>query len=277
MGTRGRLVCGLLASCSSGRSPSVGYHCIHMDAMKECPDGRRLTKVGKVNVVDADAPVVVLVHGGRHDGWCWHLVQERLSHSGIESIAPDLPTTGIDDEIDAVREVLDRIDRPVFLVGHSRGGRVLSAAASGRPNVRGLIYVTAMLLEEHELYPAAHPRKSATAAAAPVDADFLRHRMYHDVPDDLLAEALTHLHPVTAESLALAPQPTPAAWRSIYATYVVCTDDRYVEPPLQRSMARHADQIIELAASHAPFLSKPNDLADIIAEQVRRQPAKPHA
>ena len=222
--------------------------------------------------------MVVLVHGGRHDGWCWHLVQTELDRLGLTSVAPDLEATSLDGDVCAVRGILDQAGsagHAVFLVGHSRAGRILSAAASGATCVRGLIYVTAMLLEEDELNPPGHRPRSAAEINGQADPQLLHEQMYHDVPGDLYAQAVAHLRPVTPQALAHGPQPTPAAWRSVHTTYVVCTDDRYVDPAVQRAMARHADRVVEVASSHAPFLSRPAELAEIIAWQVRERPCKP--
>jgi pimeloyl-ACP methyl ester carboxylesterase len=226
-------------------------------------------------VTDTQTSMVVLVHGGRHDGWCWHLVQAELDRLGIGSVAPDLPDTSLDAEIATVRDIVaDLRDRDLVVVGHSRGGRVISAAASEAPNVRGLVYVTAMLLEENEPYTPGRRYNPANRVDAAIDPDALRDRMYHDVPQPLFDEALTHLHPVTAAALVVTPLTVPAAWRSIYTTYVVCTEDRYVDPPVQWAMARHADRVVELGASHVPFFSRPAELAAIIAEQVRTRPTR---
>jgi pimeloyl-ACP methyl ester carboxylesterase len=246
-----------------------------MDAMTgKSLYGEHLATLEGTNVVDGSSPMVVLVHGGQHDGWCWTLVQARLTTLGIDAVAPDLPSTGIADEISTVRDIVIRSKCDLVLVGHSRGGRVISSAASGAGNVQSLIYVAAMLLEEHELRPSGHLRRPVARPGMPIDPAFVRQWMYHDVPDELFAEAVAHLRPVSPDALVVPPQLSPAAWRSKYTTYVVCTDDRYIEPSLQRNMASHADRVVELTASHAPFFSRPDEVADIIAEQVRARPRK---
>ena len=69
---------------------------------------------------------VVLVHGAFHDGWCWELVRSALDERGVPNQALDLPFTGLDGDAEAVGKLLDAVDGPVVLIGHSYGGMVIS-------------------------------------------------------------------------------------------------------------------------------------------------------
>ena len=71
---------------------------------------------------------VVLVHGAFHDGWCWELVRSALDERGVPNQALDLPFTGLEGDAEAVGKLLDAVDGPVVLVGHSYGGMVISRA-----------------------------------------------------------------------------------------------------------------------------------------------------
>ena len=75
---------------------------------------------------------VVLVHGAFHDAWCWELVRRGLDERGVPNQAIDLPFTGLDGDAEAVGKLLDAIDGPAVVCGHSYGGMVISRAASGR-------------------------------------------------------------------------------------------------------------------------------------------------
>ena len=96
-------------------------------------------------------PRTVSVPGGFTGAWMWADVIGLLEREGIEALAVELPTigehaAGADFHADAasVREVLDRLDAPVVLCGHSYGGAVITEAASGpHPAVRELVYLTA--------------------------------------------------------------------------------------------------------------------------------------
>lgn len=219
----------------------------------------------------ARPPLVVLVHGGRHDSWSWHLVQAELARRGITSIAPDLSLTSTQDDIATVRAVLGRCPRPVVLVGHSRAGRVITTAASGSAAVRRLIYVAGFLLDPGQPFVPLRPKtpreRERTRPDRDLDPEVAREIFYHDVPEDLFREAVRHLRTVPASALHQPGSPLPAAWRSIPSTYVVCTDDHHVDPGDQREMARRARDVVEVHSSHSPFLSVPGVLAQIIAER----------
>src|SRR2546425_12084802 len=87
---------------------------------------------------------VVLVHGAFHDAWCWEPVRTALDERGVANQAPDLPLTGLDVDATTVAAVLDAVDGPVVLCGHSYGGMVISRAASGRDDVDRLVYLCAV-------------------------------------------------------------------------------------------------------------------------------------
>ncbi len=55
------------------------------------------------------------------------------------------------------------------------------------------------------------------------------------------------------------------AWRVKPSWYLVATDDRMIPPPAQRAMAERAGAtVIEVAGSHAVYVSQPEAVADLI-------------
>jgi hypothetical protein len=81
--------------------------------------------------------------------------------------------------------------------------------------------------------------------------------------------------PSVAESLAARLRPMPLddpgimtgapAWRSVPSTYVVCTRDNALSPGTQRFLAARAGQVVEWDTDHSPFLTRPGELADLLA------------
>ena len=93
-------------------------------------------------------PTIVLVHGAWADASSWTGVIRLLHAAGHDVVA--LPNTLRGPKADAaiVRNYLDTVDGPVLLVAHSYGGFVITNAATGAQNVKGLVYVDAFIPDE---------------------------------------------------------------------------------------------------------------------------------
>jgi pimeloyl-ACP methyl ester carboxylesterase len=237
---------------------------------------------------------VVLVHGAWHGAWCWAAVVDELTAGGIATVAVDLPGHGEDrrplsdlaGDTAHVTEVLDGIGGPVVLVGHSYGGCVITGAGV-HPNVRHLVYLCALLLDEGETAMSA---ATAEAQAAQLDhsgrPDLVGALRFEDDGDtctidpaqatalffgdcapDVAAGAVARLGPQRMSTLS---QPaTAVAWRERPSTYVVCEDDGAIHPGLQELLARRTDAVVRWPTSHSPFLSRPDLVADLVREVVR--------
>ncbi len=233
----------------------------------------------------SDPATVVLVHGAWHGAWCWEPLVHELARHGVASTAVDLPGHGasarslgdLSGDAAEVAATLDRVGGPAVLVGHSYGGAVITVAAAGRDDLARLVYVTAFQLDAGEavmdlalrrpeqgevslLGAAVRPRPDGTAV---LDPDGCVPALYQDCDPATQAWAVARLGP---QPLATFTEPIEvAAWQSIPSTYVVCTADRAVLPSHQRFMAGRADEVIELDAGHSPFLSRPAQLAALLA------------
>jgi pimeloyl-ACP methyl ester carboxylesterase len=99
----------------------------------------------------ADAqPTIVLVHAAFADASSWSGVIERLHQQGYTVIAPANPLRGVTADSAYTASLLNQIDGPVLLAGHSYGGAVITNAAARAPNVVGLIFVAAFAPDEGE-------------------------------------------------------------------------------------------------------------------------------
>jgi pimeloyl-ACP methyl ester carboxylesterase len=92
-----------------------------------------------------DRPTVVLEHGAFADASSWNGVIERLHMEGYPVVAAANPLRGPSEDAAALRSVIDHVQGPVILVGHSYGGSVISEAATGEPRVKALVHVAAFL------------------------------------------------------------------------------------------------------------------------------------
>lgn len=62
---------------------------------------------------------VVLVHGGFVDGSGWQGVYDVLTADGYRVAVAQNPTLSLEDDAAVTRRVIDGLDGPVVLVGHS--------------------------------------------------------------------------------------------------------------------------------------------------------------
>ena len=170
--------------------------------------------------------------------------------------------------------VLSRIAGPVVLCGHSYGGMVISAADTGRADVRHLVYLCAYMVEagesvESSLRNAGERRPGHWIRRLPdgstrVDAGRAAALFYDDCSEPIRNRALAQLRPHWGQCLA---EPAgPPAWRRHPSTYVVCAADQALAPRIQREVyGVRARQVVTLASGHSPFLSRPQQLAQTLA------------
>ena len=95
-------------------------------------------------------PTVVLVHGGWDNSTGWNAVVARLQERGFDVIAPANPLRDLASDSAYISSVLDTIEGPIVLVGHSYGGAVITNAAVGHDNVEALVYIAGFAPDEGE-------------------------------------------------------------------------------------------------------------------------------
>ena len=216
---------------------------------------------------------VVLVHGLFADGSCWSKVIARLQKAGINATAVQNPLTTLEDAVAATQRVLAEQDGPTVLVGHSFSG-VLVSQAGVDPKVSALVYVAARAPDAGEDYAAlakAYPTPPASAGIVfdgdegrLTEAAFLRD-FAGDLPE-AEAEVLYAVQEPFHKAL-LTGKTTQAAWRSKPNFYAVSTEDRTINPDLERFMAKRMNaKTIELKSSHLSMISHPHEITDLILE-----------
>jgi pimeloyl-ACP methyl ester carboxylesterase len=214
-------------------------------------------------------------------------VLASLRALGYEPEAIDLPGHGTSTEpltdlhgdADAVRLRLNAIGEPTLLVGHSYGGMVITDAGT-HDAVTGLAYVAAYMPDTGQtLMDLAAPalpggegpseivdtvRFTDDRSEMRLEGDGVVSALYQDCDLATRQWAVQRLDSQSTPSFTQATR--RVAWKSRPTTYVVCTEDRTIPAWLQRTMAEHADRVIDLPASHSPFLSMPERLAGVLAE-----------
>jgi pimeloyl-ACP methyl ester carboxylesterase len=226
------------------------------------------------------AATVVLVHGAWHDASTWNNVTPLLDAAGVSWRALDLPSVHpiptlpqLADDVAAVTAIIDDLDSPAILVGHSYGGMVISAAGHP-PQVRHLVYLAAFAPDEGEtvLDLGIGEPPPLTVEAVRFDDDGTMSiepamavaTFYHDVEPAEADRRAASLRPTTAAVFS-DPAATPA-WRTTSSTFVVCTDDRAISVDrLEQMASRTGGDIVRWASSHSPFLSRPADVAALLS------------
>jgi pimeloyl-ACP methyl ester carboxylesterase len=227
----------------------------------------------------------VFVHGAcvKDGSWWWHRTAGLLAERGVASRAPALPSCGetgepagaggpgLAEDVAAVREVLTADDEPAVVVAHSYGGIVTAEAAAGIDTVRHLVLVSSYLPEEGQSLssfggegPAPFLTLDPEAGTFTVRSDALADTFLQDCDPQVREEAASR---TALQSLSVVGQPVrAAAWRHVPSTYLVCAQDRGTPAHRQREYARRANTVVELAAGHHPFLSRPAAVRDLILD-----------
>jgi pimeloyl-ACP methyl ester carboxylesterase len=221
----------------------------------------------------------ILIAGAWHGAWCWHKLIPLLERSGARVIAPDLPSTEADPE-DWARFVAGIVARHPgsLLLGHSRGGALISRAAELVPDsIRILVYLSAYLLPDGQSV-AGEARRDAGSLLAPnlvpvqrgltcrIRDEVLREAFYGECSDEDFEFARQRLAPEPLRVLAAPLRVTAGRFGRVPRAYIETTLDRAVSLDSQRRMqsALPCDPVFTLRTDHSPFLSQPEALARIL-------------
>jgi len=239
-----------------------------------------------VTPTEATKPTVVLVHGAFADSSSWNGVIAQLAREGYSVIAAANPLRGLHTDAEYLRSVLDSVNGPIVIAGHSYGGTVMSEAADGNPGVRALVYVASFSPEEGEstgelagrfpggeLGPALRPVPVAGPDGGTVSDLHIQQQEFRavfaaDVPEEIAELMAVTQRPIVAD--ALEEKATQAAWKTIPSWNLVTVQDLAVPAASQRFMAERAkSHTVEVDASHAVTVSQPGAVARLIDEAAR--------
>ncbi len=215
-------------------------------------------------------PSIVFVHGIWADGSSFSKVIPHLQADGHEVIAAQYGLDTLAGDVAAVKGTLARVGGPVILVGHSYGGTVITAAGTD-PRVAGLIYIAALAPDADETSQSQQAKFPVTDVFAHIEVTDGRVWMKPSgiecfagdlTPQEQRLVWATHAAPA-ADLFNQKVEGT--AWRSKPNWYIVATQDRTVQPELERFLAKrmHAGTF-EIDSSHVPMLSQPDLVLDVI-------------
>ena len=231
----------------------------------------------------------LLIHGSCHGAWCWRDVIPALRALGHEARAIDLPSHGADPTPLAdvtldlyAQAILEALEGPTVVVGHSMAGFPISRAADLDPShIARLVYLCAYVpwpdhsLVDMRLRAPRQPilkalEKSEDGLSFSVRPEHAREVFYHDCPDAAVAFALTQLCPQP-----ILPQATKvtlgANWASVPRSYIRCEADSAIPSEFQTTMAADfsTDEVRHMPTSHSPFFADPQGLAAHLDALVR--------
>jgi pimeloyl-ACP methyl ester carboxylesterase len=222
----------------------------------------------------AEVRNVVLVHGAFADGSGWKPVAENLQSQGYSVWVVQEPETSFDADVAATRRIIEKAG-PCVLVGHSYGGMIITEAGT-HPDVKALVYVAAFQPDVGESAGAlADKMPAATKGIEPigdgfvaVNRDVFANDFAAGVPKDVAAFMAISQVPISGEIFGA--KVTAAPWKEKPSYAVVATQDRMLNPDLERFMSKRAkSQTIELQGSHAIFLSHPREVAALIEKAAK--------
>ena len=220
---------------------------------------------------------IALVHGSYHGAWCWDLLVPELARRGHRVVTVDLPTSdpaqGGQAYADVIVKAIEPLSNPV-LVGHSMAGLVIPLVAARQP-VRRLVFLAAFLAQpgksandqrKAETIEGKMPLKTAEFTDLGDDVWMIgpntaRELFFHDAPAKVAAWAAARLRP---QCYRVFSEASPLrAWPKVESSYIVCRDDRAMNPDWGREVAKRRlrTEAIEIAGSHSPFLTRPGELA----------------
>lgn len=232
----------------------------------------------------------VLIAGAWHGAWCWHKVVPLLESLGHEVLTPELPATGTDATAPAsvtleswarlVADLAGNGVEPVVLVGHSRGGVVISRAAELNPErVQRLVYVSGYLLKDGDtLAESARDDRQSLVPPNMIPAaggltcllrdDVIREAFYAQCTDQDVEFARARLSPEPLKPLVTPLRISAERYGRVPRAYVECTQDRTITLAAQRRMqaALPCAPVLTLDSDHSPFFSH----AEVLAQWLGR-------
>jgi pimeloyl-ACP methyl ester carboxylesterase len=221
--------------------------------------------------MSTNATNIVLVHGGWADGSGWSKEIPILTAAGHKVIAVQLPLHSLSDDVATVKRAVEHVGGPAILVGHSYGGAVITNAGYNNPNVKGLVYIAAFAPDEGQsLSNFADPLKFPKELFIVDSGGFI-----YLNPKIFRENFAQDVDPAEADIMAIAQKPFhqsdfvaksgPPAWKQLPTWYQISTADHMISPDVQRMFAQRMNATtISLPASHASYVSHPNEIAEFI-------------
>jgi len=242
-----------------------------MDVARASPskNAGRLNKENKMKSTESK-PSIVFCHGIWADGSCFNKVIPTFQAEGHEVIAAQYGLDTLAGDVATVKRTLGRVSSPAILVGHSYGGSVITAAGTD-DRVAGLVYIAALAPDASETSQSQINQFPVTEVFSHIEVADGRVWMKPEGVRSFAGDL-----PETEQKIVWATHFAPdadlfnqkvdgTAWKSKPSWYIVATQDRTVQPELERFVSkRMGAKVTEVASSHVPMLSNPSLVIDVI-------------
>jgi pimeloyl-ACP methyl ester carboxylesterase len=219
---------------------------------------------------------IVLVHGAFADGSGWKAVSDILEKHGYKVGIAQPPETSLEEDVAATNRVIDAMDGPAVLVGHSYGGVIITEAGNN-PHVKTLVYVAAFQPDAGESFAsliAKIPPAGKGIKPSPDGFLYIDPAVFHaDFAADLPAGLASFMarSQVTPAAKIAGTLVTAPAWKSKPSYGIVATQDRSINPDLERFMYKRSNAVtIELKASHVVYISQARAVAAFIEKAAQQ-------
>ncbi|MGH2666628.1 alpha/beta hydrolase [Flavobacterium sp.] len=215
---------------------------------------------------------VVLVHGAFADGSGWKALYEILTKKGYHVTIVQNPLSSLEDDVAATNLVLDNQDGPTILVGHSWGGVVITEAGN-HPKVVGLVYVAAFQPDNGETalqWFQTAPPAAENGVLPPNDKGIVYYdkaKFHAGFAGDISKEEAEFMYASQGafNGKCFVSPITKAAWRDKPTYAVIATEDKSINPEIQRAMyKRSKTKATEVKGSHVVFMSQPEAVFKVI-------------
>ncbi len=230
----------------------------------------------------------VLVHGAWQAPYVWNTVKANLEKQGQKVIVVELPGHGSDNTVthtlsldvyaSKVIEAMNKTNEKVILVGHSMAGMVISNVAEKVPSkIKELVYIGAFLPESGQslgelaqMDPSSQLGGSLVQSADQLTFDIKSENLVHLFINDgsQAAKDLVVNNYRAEPAIPLGNKVTLTAqnFGNVQKVYIKTLQDIVISPNFQNQMISKAgiSKVYELNTSHSPFLSKPNEVSDLL-------------
>ena len=231
------------------------------------------------------SPTIVLVHGAFADAASFAPVTRILLDAGYTVRVPAVPNRSLLGDSAYIRSVVEQIEGPVLLVGHSYGGAVITVAGAAE-NVVGLVYVSGYALDEGE--------SLGQLQGGFPDSDLAANLVYTPFPveggepgtdvsvkiESFPAVFAAGVGLADAELLAVGQRPLAAlafseaapvaAWKTKPGWGIVSSADHTINPDVERFGYQRAGlrSVIEIDAPHLVMRSHPAEVAKVVTDAI---------